>query len=154
MAIGSREKMMVAKQGIGDAARRSGCSVQTIRYYERINMVAPPIRTSGNQRVYDDDAIDRLTFIRHARALGFGLDAIRELIGLSANPDQDCTQIDAIAKTHLEAVQKRIGQLRVLEAELKRMVEACTHRTVSQCRVVQVLSDHEICAGEHPAMDG
>lgn len=140
---------MVSAHGIGDVARRSGCSVQTIRYYERIGLIAAPIRTSGNQRVYDDDALARLTFIRHARSLGFGLDAIRELLGLSANPNRDCAEIDAIAKTHLDAVRQRISSLRILEKELNRMVEACARETVSECRVVQVLSDHGMCEAEH-----
>lgn len=141
---------MAAIHGIGDVARRSGCTVQTIRYYETIGMVAPPVRTSGNQRVYDDAAVARLTFIRHARDLGFGLDAIREILGLSANENRDCAEIDAIAKTHLNAVRQRIGSLRVLEKELARMVKACAHGTVSECRVVQVLSDHGMCGTSHP----
>jgi DNA-binding transcriptional MerR regulator len=141
---------MTSTHGIGDVARRSGCTVQTIRYYERIGLVAPPVRTSGNQRVYDDATLARLTFIRHARALGFSLDAIREILGLSANLNRDCAEIDAIAKTHLDAVRQRIGGLKVLEKELARMVDACAHGAVSECRVVQVLSDHQMCGTDHP----
>lgn len=140
---------MTSTQGIGAAARRSGCTVQTIRYYERIGLIAPPLRTDGNQRVYGDGAVARLTFIRHARALGFSLEAIRELLELSASPSRDCAEIDAIAKTHLDAVRQRISSLRVLETELARMVEACARETVAECRVVQVLSDHRMCETEH-----
>ncbi|MDA0341262.1 MAG: helix-turn-helix domain-containing protein [Proteobacteria bacterium] len=134
---------------IGDAAKQSGCTVQTIRYYERVGLIASPVRTSGNQRIYDADAVSHLAFIRHARALGFGLDAIRDLLGLSATPDRDCAQIDAIARTHLDAVRERISHLRALETELTRMIEACKNQTVSECRIVQVLSDHGMCASEH-----
>lgn len=143
---------MIMHHGIGEAARRSGCTVQTIRYYERIGLVAPAIRTSGNQRVYDDDAVDRLCFIRHARALGFKLEAVRELLDLSANSERTCLEIDAIASAHLEAVRERIERLRVLEAELARMVEACKHETVAECRVVQVLSNHALCEMDHPVV--
>ena len=140
---------MVSAHGIGDAAMLSGCTVQTIRYYERIGLVASPIRTSGNQRVYDDGAVARLTFIRHSRTLGFSIDAIRELLELSSNPHRDCAEIDAIAKSHLESVRERLSGLRVLETELARMVEACAQQTVSECRIVQVLSDHGMCETEH-----
>jgi DNA-binding transcriptional MerR regulator len=143
---------MIMHHGIGEAARRSGCTVQTIRYYERIGLVAPATRTSGNQRVYDEGAVDRLSFIRHARALGFKLEAVRELLDLSANSDRTCEEIDAIARAHLEAVRERIGRLRVLEAELARMVEACKHETVAECRVVQVLSNHALCETDHPVV--
>ena len=125
---------MASTHGIGDVAARSGCTVQTIRYYERIGLVAPPVRTSGNQRVYDDDALARLTFIRHTRDLGFSLGAIRGLLDLSANSSQDCAEIDAIAKTHLEVVRQRISGLRVLETELARMVEACARGLLAEIR--------------------
>jgi DNA-binding transcriptional MerR regulator len=141
---------MTMHHPIGEAARRSGCTVQTIRYYERIGLVAPPIRTLGNQRVYDSDAVARLGFIRHARTLGFKLDAVRELLELSANEKRTCEEIDAIATTHLEAVRERIAGLRLLETELTRMVDACAHQTVAECRVVQALSDHALCETDHP----
>jgi DNA-binding transcriptional MerR regulator len=143
---------MIMQHGIGEAARRSGCTVQTIRYYERIGLVAPATRTSGNQRVYDDGAVDRLSFIRHARALGFKLDAVRELLELSANAKRTCEEIDVIAKTHLDAVRERIARLRTLETELARMVDACEHQTVAECRVVQVLSNHALCETDHPVV--
>lgn len=135
--------------GIGEAARRSGCNVQTIRYYEEIGLIPPPVRTGGNQRVYDVNAVSRLAFIRHARALGFGIEAIRELIDLSGDPDRDCAEIDAIAKAQLDAVRERIARLRALETELARMVDACADGTVAECRVLEVLSDHALCVTEH-----
>lgn len=135
--------------GIGAAAKRSGCTVQTIRYYEQIDLIPPPTRTAGNQRVYDESTVQRLGFVRHARSLGFGLEAIRELLDLSSNPGEDCTAIDAIAAAHLAAVRTRIASLRALEGELQRMVEACAHGSVGECHVVEVLSDHGLCAGEH-----
>lgn len=139
--------------GIGEAARRSGCTVQTIRYYESIGLFDQPVRTTGNQRMYDNDMVARLSFIRHARAMGFKLEAIRELLELSANSSRTCREIDAIASSHLMAVRERIDHLRILEAELARMVDACKHETVAECRVVQVLSDHALCATEHPTVD-
>ena len=138
-----------ATYAIGAAAKRSGCTVQTIRYYEETGLIPPSLRTAGNQRIYDESTVRRLAFVRHARGLGFGLDAIRELLDLSSNPDHGCAEIDAIAKAHLEGVRARIASLTALETELARMVDVCAQGTVSDCRVVEVLSDHDLCASEH-----
>ena len=127
---------------IGALARAAGTKVQTVRYYEQIGLLPAPARTEGGQRVYNTDARDRLAFIRHARELGFGLDAIRALLSLSDRPDLDCAAADRIAQTHLDAVRERIARLRGLEAELERMVEQCAHGKVAQCRVIESLADH------------
>ena len=73
---------------IGTLAERTGTKVQTNRYYEQIRLLPQPERTDGGQRRYRDKDLDRLAFIRHARQLGFTLEAIRELLDLSDNPDR------------------------------------------------------------------
>lgn len=133
---------------IGEMARRSGVKVPTIRYYEQMELLAAPGRTEGNQRRYGDADLDRLTFIRHARDLGMGIEAIRELIELSARPDRPCGQVDRIAADHLASVRGRIERLRRLEAELER-IASCSAATVGECEVLKALGEHEQCAGEH-----
>lgn len=81
---------------IGTLAKRTGTKVQTIRYYEQIGLMPEPERTEGGQRRYGTQSHDRLAFIRHARQLGFSLEAIRELLDLSDSPEQSCAQIDAV----------------------------------------------------------
>lgn len=130
---------------IGRVAEAAGCKVQTVRYYEQIGLIPAPPRTSGNQRVYDDSAIHRLTFIRHARELGFSLQAIRDLISLSDNPNQPCDAADTIAKAQLKEVDRRIHRLHALRHELARMVEQCIGGRIADCRVLEVLSDHSLC---------
>ena len=127
---------------IGEMSRRSGVKVPTIRYYEGIGLLPPPARTEGRQRDYDPTHLDRLAFIRHARSLGFELDAIRELLDLSENPDQPCEAADLIARRHLVEVDSRLAKLEALKAELSRMIEACRHGTVGHCKIIQVLSDN------------
>jgi Cu(I)-responsive transcriptional regulator len=134
---------------IGTLAKRTGTKVQTIRYYEQIGLLAEPGRTEGGQRRYGDDDLDRLAFIRHARQLGFTLEAIRELLDLSDNPSRSCAEVDVIAHRQLKEVEARIARLEALRAELKRMLRECSRDTVSDCRVLEVLRDHSACLADH-----
>lgn len=134
---------------IGKLGQAAGVKVPTIRYYEQIGLLSEPDRSAGNQRLYPKSALDRLAFIRRARELGFPLEAIRDLLGLSDRPDQSCAAVDAIAQTQLAAVRARIARLKALEAELERMIGQCACGTISDCRVIEVLSDHALCAHDH-----
>ncbi|WP_181418363.1 MerR family transcriptional regulator [Phyllobacterium leguminum] len=133
---------------IGEASRASGVKVATIRYYEQIGLISAPPRTEGNRRLYDRRDIERLLFIRHARDLGFEIDAIRTLLDLQDNPDQSCATADAIARARLSDVESRIAKLLSLKVELQRMLECTAHGRVDQCRVIEVLGHHEECM--HP----
>jgi DNA-binding transcriptional MerR regulator len=133
---------------IGDLARETGCKVQTIRYYEQIGLMPEPGRTSGNQRRYDRVHVERLAFVRHARELGFPLEAIRELLGLADDPDRSCEAADRIARRQLEHVESRISRLRTLEAELKRMIRQCRGGRVADCRVIEALASTRLSAVE------
>lgn len=130
---------------IGKVSEASGVKVPTIRYYEEIGLLPAAMRTHGNRRLYDDGDVSRLAFIRHARELGFELDAIRTLLSLQDEPDHSCETADAIAKARLGEVRRRIASLRVLEAELQRMVDGCSHGRVETCRVIEVLANHSEC---------
>jgi len=134
---------------IGKLAQATGVKVPTIRYYEQIGLLPEAGRSAGNQRLYGRDTQNRLAFIRHARELGFPLDAIRDLLSLSDRLDQPCAAVDDIAKAQLKAVQARIGRLKALEAELHRMIDQCACGTVKDCRVIETLGDHALCAHDH-----
>jgi DNA-binding transcriptional MerR regulator len=124
---------------IGELARRTGIKIPTIRYYEQVGLLPQPPRTEGGQRRYDEIDAFRLSFVRRARELGFGLDAIRELLALSTRPDQSCAEIDSIARRHIAAIDGRIAHLRSLRAELARVVGECDQGRVSECRVIEAL---------------
>lgn len=130
---------------IGAAARASGVKVPTIRFYEGIGLMPPSPRTDGNRRLYGGAELKRLIFIRHARELGFEIDEIRTLLALQDRPDQSCAAADAIASARLGEVRQRIAALKALEVELERMVEACAHGKVAECRVIETLADHAHC---------
>ena len=134
---------------IGEAARHSGVKVPTIRYYEQIGLLPALSRTDGNRRLYAASDLRRLGFIRHARELGFDIEAIRTLLTLQDDTSQSCAEADAIAKARLTDVDQRIRSLKALKLELARMVEGCRHGRIAECRVIEVLADHGECAEPH-----
>lgn len=134
---------------IGRLSQETGVKVPTIRYYEQIGLMPAAERSSGNQRLYGAAARRRLSFIRHARDLGFPLEAIRDLLGLTDQPDQPCTAVDAIARAQLTTIRSRIARLQALEDELVRMIGHCAHGRIAECRVIEVLGDHGLCAHDH-----
>jgi len=134
---------------IGTLSRRTGTKVQTIRYYEQIGLMNEPDRTAGGQRRYVEADLDRLSFIRHSRQLGFSLVAIRELLELADHPSQSCADADSIARRQLKTVEQRILRLQALKKELKRMIAECAGGSVADCRVLEVLRDHSECLTHH-----
>ncbi len=140
--------MRPAHLSIGEAARMSGVKVPTIRYYEQISLLPTPPRSEGNRRTYGSADVRRLSFIRHARELGFELDAIRALLALQDDPETPCAAADAIAQARLDEVEWRLRSLRALKRELERMLAGCRSGHVADCRVIEVLADHSKCANE------
>ncbi|ABL70434.1 MULTISPECIES: MerR family transcriptional regulator [Paracoccus] len=138
---------------IGRLAKATGVKVPTIRYYEQIGLLPEPERTAGNQRLYTQGTLERLAFIRHARDLGFPLEAIRELLSLSDRPGQSCAAADEIARRQLAVVEARMARLAALRDALQRMLDHCASGTIADCRVIEVLGDHGLCAHDHGAAE-
>lgn len=134
---------------IGELARQAGANVETIRYYERIGLLPKPGRTDGNYRDYAPDHVRRLAFIRHARGLGFELADVRALLDLADEPGRDCLEADRITTAHLASVETKLTQLQRLRAELRRMLDQCAGGHISDCRIIEALSDHEHCSRTH-----
>ena len=134
---------------IGALAKATDVKVTTIRFYEQIGLLPEPLRASNDRRVYDERTLSRLAFIKHARQLGFAVDAIRTLLQLSDNPEQSCEQANLLAAEQLAAVDSKIARLEALRGELQRVVSAACQGRVSDCRVIEVLSDHSHCAADH-----
>lgn len=110
---------------IGELAGRSGCPVETIRYYERIGLLAPPQRTANNYRSYGDGHAERLQFIRHCRTLDMGLDEIRMLLDARDQPEGDCADVNGLLDRHIARVAGRIAELAALERQLKQLRGCC-----------------------------
>lgn len=125
---------------IGQASEASGTHIETIRYYERIDILPKPERSAGNRRLYGPADVNRLRFVRHARELGFPLDNVRTLLDLSDAPDRPCAKVDRIARARLAEVHERIARLRQLEAELERIIGACSGGSVADCNIITALA--------------
>ena len=126
---------------IGEAARISGVKIPTIRYYEQVGLLPPPARSEAGRRHYTGAELRRLAFIRHARELGFEVEAIRTLLSLQDRPEQSCEAADAIARARLAEVDRRIASLTALRGELLRMLDHGAAGRVADCRVIETLVD-------------
>ena len=125
---------------IGQLAQRTGVNLETIRYYERVGLVPKPARTAGGQRCYSLDEVRRLTFVRRARELGFGLQSIRTLLTLAQPHRRSCGEVKAIAGSHLEYVRGKIADLTRLERILTSTVKRCRGNSSPECPVLDILS--------------
>ncbi|MFC3070451.1 MerR family transcriptional regulator [Phenylobacterium soli] len=137
---------------IGRLAKAADVKIPTIRFYEQIGLLPTPERTASDRRLYRAEAVRQLAFIKHARQLGFPIEAIRTLLDLAAHPDRACDEANALAREQLEAVEHKISQLQALRGELKRMVEAGCCGPAADCRVIEALADHGLCAHDHDAI--
>ena len=108
---------------IGTLSKRTGVNIETIRYYERSRLIPPAPRTESGRRLYKAEDIRRLTFIRHARDLGFDIAAIKTMLALQDVPEESCQRVSSIASDQLQAVESRIRRLRGLRTELVRMIK-------------------------------
>jgi MerR family mercuric resistance operon transcriptional regulator len=125
--------------GIGALSKRSGCHIETIRYYERIGLMPHPTRTAGGHRLYGEGQARRLGFIRRTRELGFTLDQVRTLLRLVDGGRYTCAQVKRITVHHLDEVRGKVADLRKIERVLERMVAQCEGGTVPQCPVIDAL---------------
>lgn len=127
---------------IGEVARRVGIPIDTVRYYERNGLLPPPARRASGYRDYHDSDIARLNFVLRAKALGFTLIEIRELLDLSDAAEGDMGNIRELAAGKLRDIEQRIGQLARVRDALKGLVEACPGRGhVSGCPIRSALFD-------------
>ena len=124
---------------IGEAARKSGVPVETIRYYERAGIVPGPPRSESGRRVYDAAGIARLRMIKRCRDLGFPLAGARALLALSENSDAPCADVKVIAEDHLAEVGRKIRGLRDLEAALVELVHECAEGNTA-CPALRALA--------------
>jgi MerR family transcriptional regulator, mercuric resistance operon regulatory protein len=124
---------------IGTLSRLSGVNIETIRYYERVKMLAPPPRTAGGRRIYGANDLRMLVFVRRARELGFSLDEIRALLRLGGPEKPSCGEVRKIAAHHLEDIRAKLADLKELERLLANTVARCSGKTAPDCPVLDIL---------------
>ncbi len=130
---------------IGELAAATGVDPETIRYYEREALLAPPQRQSNGYRIYGKQQLERLAFIRHCRALDIPLSDIRQLINFLDQPGGNCGDIDRLIEAQLVRVQARLQSMRALERQLTVLRKRCDSRhAMTECGIL-----HELVAAAH-----
>lgn len=131
---------------IGELSRRTGVDIETIRYYERVGLLPPAARSENGYRSYGAQAMERLAFIRHCRALDMPLAETRRLLDFADRPQADCGDIDGLIDAQLERVRMRLQSMRALEQQLTALRGQCgtAHHRDGECGIV-----HELMAAAH-----
>ena len=124
---------------IGVLSRRTGCNVETIRFYERVRLLPEPARSAGGYRLYGLAHLKRLTFVRRARSLGFTLEEVRRLLRLADERARPCAEVREVAAAHLEDVRAKLADLRAMERVLAEVVARCADGTSPECPVIEAL---------------
>ena len=124
---------------IGQLSRRTGVNIETIRYFEKVGLVASPPRTEGGHRVYDDDHLRALAFIRRARELGFTPEEVRGILALGGPTNACCDEVREIASRHLETVRSKMADLARLEELLASTIDRCSGDHVPRCAVIDMI---------------
>jgi len=126
---------------IGELAKLTACSLQTIRYYEKEGLLDSIKRSEGNFRLYDNRAINQLLFIKHCRSLDITLSEIRQLIDLRGSPETTCNNVNALVDRHNKQVDLRIKELKELKKQFEILRRKCTTgRVVKDCGILLELS--------------
>jgi len=129
---------------IGELAKQSGCQVETVRYYERLGLLPRPARTAGNYRVYDEEQLERLRFIRNCRAIDMNLDDVRRLLYFRDRPELGCLEISELLDTHIERLDEQVREMVRLQRYLRDLRTCCdSPRTAGDCGILAALDSTE-----------
>jgi MerR family mercuric resistance operon transcriptional regulator len=124
---------------ISTVAANSGCNLETIRYYERIGLMPPPERTPNGYREYSEADVEQLRFISRGRGLGFSLQEIRSLLRLAQDPGISCSEVDQLARKHLDDILVRLKDLQRMARELERTIDHCGGGQRGECTILDSL---------------
>jgi len=122
------------------AAKATNVNAETIRYYETCGLLQPPARSAGGQRIYIEEHLQRLIFIRRSRELGFTLKEIKDLISLSDGSDRSCSQVRDLSVVHLRDIKAKIRDLKKMEKTLADMIKQCDANTTPTCPIIGALT--------------
>lgn len=123
----------------GVLAKRSGVNAETIRYYEKIELMPDPDRSSGGHRIYEEVDLQRLCFIRRCREMGFTLEEIRELLSLVDREQVSCEHVQQIAQDHVLSIRQKIKDLQRMQGTLRDLAKQCSGENVPECPIIEAL---------------
>jgi len=126
-------------------ANEGGVNVETIRYYERHGLLPKPPRTASGYRVFSEDAISRLRFIKRSQELGFSLEEVKELLALRVRPGSGCADVRRKGEAKIADVDEKLNHLLEIKKALVRLTDNCSGRgPVSACTIIQILTAAEV----------
>lgn len=134
-----RHRAVATPLTIGRLAEATGVHVETIRYYEKIGMLAKPARSAGGYRHYAPEHVATLNFIRRGRELGFPLETIRDLLRLNEG-GACCEKARAVTMAHRDEVRRKIADLKRLDRALNTLINECQPDRWPQCPIMDALS--------------
>ncbi|MCD8502153.1 MAG: Hg(II)-responsive transcriptional regulator [Bacillaceae bacterium] len=129
---------------ISELADKCGVNKETIRYYERKGLLSEPPRTVSGYRIYSDESVNRLYFIKRMQELGFSLVEIDKLLGVVDKDDERCKDIYEFVVEKIEEVQQKINDLKRIEKMLNNLKECCPdNKLIHQCPIIESLMNQE-----------
>lgn len=126
---------------IGELSEQTKCKIETIRYYERIGLLSEPIRSDSGYRIYEENHVRRLLFIRRSRELGFTIEEIRGLLNLVDGGSYTCSDVKTITMEHVKSIRLKIADLKTLEKTLSAIASQCAGDATPECPIIDVLFD-------------
>lgn len=135
------EKIEGEPLSISQVAKRSGISIQTVRFYEREGLIEPPPRSGSGYRLYPEkETMTRLQFIRRAKEFGFSLKEIKELLSLSVSPSTTCKDIKNRAKAKLTDLEDKVRTLQRMKKALAEVTAACSGKgSISTSSILEAM---------------
>ena len=124
---------------IGQLSEKTNCKIETIRYYERIGLLPEPGRSEGGYRIYNEDHLKRLAFVRRSRELGFTIEEIRGLLNLVDGGEYTCSDIKTITLEHIKSIRQKISDLKKLEKTLSQIASQCAGDSTPECPIIDAL---------------
>ena len=131
---------------IGQAARHSGLSAKMIRYYESIGLLKPAHRSDSGYRLYSDDDLHTLAFIKRSRDLGFSLEEVGKLLALWQDRQRASSEVKALARQHIDELNQKIVELTSLRDTLQELVDTCQGDHRPDCPILKGLASGRCCA--------
>ena len=137
--MGEQIDSPTAHLSIGTLAQRADVNIETIRYYERVGLLPDPPRTDGGHRLYQEEHLKRLIFIRRSRELGFTIEDIRGLLGLVDGGHYTCAEVKTMTLGHLDEIRAKVADLKRLEKVLHKIASQCDGGNSPDCPIIEAL---------------
>ena len=135
------EGQEVLKMNIGTAAKKSGLSVKTVRFYSNIGLISPDKSSDSNYRIYSNQDVEKLLFVGKARKFDFSIEECRELLSLYENKDRPSSEVKKITLKKIKEIEQRMAELDSLRTELKRVSKNCSGDQRPDCPIIGFLAE-------------